>query len=50
MSRHGTPGSSFVEDSKITRDKIVSSGSSANISTGTVAPGASRPYLCYLAE
>lgn len=49
MSRHGTPGSGFVEDGKITRAKIASSGSNANISTGSVAPGESRPYLCYLA-
>ena len=42
------PNADFIEDNKITRESIVTTGSSANVSQGTASTPSRRPYLCYL--
>ena len=45
-AKHGTPGTNFIKDHNITRKSIVTSGSSATVSSGN--GDSSPPYLCYL--
>lgn len=47
-AKHGPSNADFIEDNKITRESIVTTGSSANVSQGTASTPSRRPYLCYL--